>query len=85
MVFEPLDQVRLRAVAQMQAADLNARLRSKNITLEMTDTALDYVVAESYDHLHGARPLRRWLEQHVITDLSRMLVSGMCSAAFVLF
>ena len=76
VVFEPLDKVRLREVARMQAAELNQRLKSKNISLEMTDAALDYVVAESYDHLYGARPLRRWLEQHVITDLSRMIVSG---------
>lgn len=76
VVFEPLDKERLREVARMQAAELNQRLKGKNISLEMTDAALDYVVAESYDHLYGARPLRRWLEQHVITDLSRMIVSG---------
>jgi len=46
------------------------------MTLEMTDAALDYAVAQSYDHLYGARPLRRWLEQHILTDLSRMIVSG---------
>lgn len=77
VVFEPLNKMRLREVARMQAAELNQRLKSKNIILEMTDAALDYVVAESYDHLYGARPLRRWLEHHVITDLSRMIVSGM--------
>ena len=76
VVFEPLDNVRLRKVARMQAAELNQRLKSKNISLDMTDAALDYVVAESYDHLYGARPLRRWLEQHIITDLSRMIVLG---------
>ena len=76
VVFEPLDKTRLREVAHMQAAELNQRLKSRNISLDMTDAALDYVVAESYDHLYGARPLRRWLEQHVITDLSRMIVSG---------
>ena len=76
VVFEPLDNVRLRKVARMQAAELNQRLKSKNISLDMTDAALYYVVAESYDHLYGARPLRRWLEQHIITDLSRMIVLG---------
>lgn len=33
----------------------------------------------AYDHLYGARPLRRWLEQHIITDLSRMVVAGKSS------
>ena len=66
VVFEPLEKIRLREVARMQAAELNQRLKSRNISLDMTDAALDYVVAESYDHLYGARLLRRWLEQHVI-------------------
>jgi hypothetical protein len=33
-------------------------------------------VAQSYDHLYGARPLRRWLEHSIITPLSRMIISG---------
>ena len=76
VVFEPLSKSRLREVARMQTGELNPRLKGKHIALELTDAALDYVVAESYDHLYGARPLRRWLEQHVITDLSRMIISG---------
>lgn len=76
VVFEPLNKSRLREVARMQTWELNQRLKGKHINLELTDAALDYVVAESYDHLYGARPLRRWLEQHVITDLSRMIISG---------
>lgn len=75
VVFEPLNKIRLREVARMQAAELNQRLKSRYNSLDMTDAALDYVVAESYDHLYGARPLRRWLEKHVITDLSRMIMS----------
>ena len=45
VIFEPLDKSRLREVARMQAAELNQRLKSKNIRLDMTDAALDYVVA----------------------------------------
>lgn len=41
-----------------------------------TDAALDFAVSQSYDHLYGARPLRRWMEQHIITDLSRKIVGG---------
>lgn len=33
-------------------------------------------MAESYDHMYGARPLRRWLEHAIITPLSRMIISG---------
>ena len=60
----------------LQVKELNQRLIHKSITLELTDAALDYAVAQSYDHMYGARPLRRWLEHHTLTDLSRMIVSG---------
>lgn len=62
--------------ARAQVGELNGRLRGKGITLELTDKALDYAVDQSYDHLYGARPLRRWLEKSILTDLSRMIVAG---------
>jgi ATP-dependent Clp protease ATP-binding subunit ClpB len=60
----------------MQATELNARLKERNITMELTDAALDAAVAQSYDHLYGARPLRRWLEHNIVTQLSRMIITG---------
>ena len=47
--------------------------------MECTEEALDYAASQSYDHLFGARPLRRWLEHHIITPLSRKIVSGASS------
>lgn len=60
----------------MQVKELNKRLIHKSITLNLTEAALDFAVSQSYDHMYGARPLRRWLEHHILTDLSRMIVSG---------
>ncbi|EFN58888.1 hypothetical protein CHLNCDRAFT_56016 [Chlorella variabilis] len=74
--FEPLSPAQLRQVARLQAAELNTRLRDRAITMQLTDAALDYAVAQSYDHMYGARPLRRWLEHSIITPLSRMIISG---------
>ena len=47
------------------ASELNERLAPKNITLTMTEAALEHAVAASYDPAYGARPLRRWLEHHM--------------------
>jgi ATP-dependent Clp protease ATP-binding subunit ClpB len=76
VVFRPLDEGMLLGIARMMAAELNERLHPRNISLAMTDAALRYVVAHCTDLAYGARPLRRWLEQHIITDLSRMLIGG---------
>lgn len=74
--FDPLSPGMLRGVARLQSADLNARLKEKNIELSFTDGALDFAVSQSYDHAFGARPLRRWLEHSVVTPLSRMIITG---------
>mmetsp|Transcript_3412 Transcript_3412/g.6904 ORF Transcript_3412/g.6904 Transcript_3412/m.6904 type:complete len:897 (-) Transcript_3412:48-2738(-) len=76
VIFDPLGPEQLREVARLQTIELNQRLVERSITLSMTDKALDYAAKESYDHLYGARPLRRWLEHNIITALSRMIISG---------
>ena len=59
-----------------QVKELKARLVSKSIMLQLTPAAMDFAVSQAYDHMYGARPLRRWLEHHILTDLSRMIVTG---------
>lgn len=74
--FDPLSPPQLREVARLQTVELNQRLKDRGIGLTCTDAALDYAVAESYDHMYGARPLRRWLEHSIVTPLSRMIIAG---------
>lgn len=76
VIFSPLQQDQLMSVARLATGELNVRLAPKDITLEFTDAALKFAVTSSYDPAYGARPLRRWLERTVVTDLSRMIVAG---------
>ncbi|KAK7411351.1 hypothetical protein VNO78_02784 [Psophocarpus tetragonolobus] len=74
VVFDPLLHEQLRKVARLQMKDVAKRLAERGIALAVTDAALDYILSESYDPVYGARPIRRWLERKVVTELSRMLV-----------
>lgn len=76
VVFDPLSSHQLLGVARLMAHELNDRLAPKNISLQATDAALHYAVSQAYEPAYGARPLRRWLEHTIITDLSRMIVAG---------
>jgi len=76
VIFDPLGKDQLREVARLQTKELNKRLIERAITLIMTDDALDFAASQSYDHMYGARPLRRWLEHNIITSLSRMIIAG---------
>lgn len=74
VVFDPLSHEQLRKVARLQMKDVASRLAERGIALAVTDAALDVVLAESYDPVYGARPIRRWLEKKVVTELSKMLI-----------
>ncbi|KAJ0048158.1 hypothetical protein Pint_16230 [Pistacia integerrima] len=74
VVFDPLSHDQLRKVARLQMKDVAVRLAERGVALAVTDAALDIVLAESYDPVYGARPIRRWLEKKVVTELSRMLL-----------
>eukprot|EP00250_Pteridium_aquilinum_P014204 c21844_g1_i1 orf=343-3063(-) len=75
VVFEPLSLEQLRKVARLQMKDVALRLAERGVVLAVTDAALDLVLSEAYDPVYGARPLRRWLERRVVTQLSRMLIN----------
>jgi len=74
VVFDPLSHDQLRKVARLQLKDVASRLAERGIALGVTEAALDVILAESYDPVYGARPIRRWLEKRVVTELSKMLV-----------
>ncbi|KAI9340433.1 P-loop containing nucleoside triphosphate hydrolase protein [Zopfochytrium polystomum] len=76
VVFSPLRLPQLHKIVFQQLAQIAVRLEPRNIKLTMTAAAADAVLAAAYDPHYGARPLRRYLESHLVTRLSRMLVSG---------
>merc|ERR1712003_50916 len=76
IVFNPLSVNALRNVVRLQLRDVSKRLDELNIDMTITDAAIDYALAEAYDPELGARPLRRYLEKHVVSALSRQIIAG---------
>lgn len=76
VVFSPLGQENLQKVVQKQALELARRLTEKDIHLTVTEGACKQVLAESYNPVYGARPIRRYLEKNIITPLSKRILSG---------
>ncbi|KAK9913497.1 hypothetical protein M0R45_037311 [Rubus argutus] len=74
VIFDPLSHEQVKKVARLQMKDVAVRLADRGVALELTDAALVYIMDKSYDPVYGARPIRRWLEKKVVTELSRMLV-----------
>jgi ATP-dependent Clp protease ATP-binding subunit ClpB len=76
VIFSPLSQNNLRDIVRLQVKLVAKRLEDRNILLELDDSALDLALQQAYDPLYGARPLKRYLEKFIVTQLSRLLIAG---------
>tara|TARA_B100001121_G_scaffold146577_1_gene128245 strand:+ start:56354 stop:58996 length:2643 start_codon:yes stop_codon:yes gene_type:complete len=76
LVFHQLDRVELRRIASIQAGTLADRMAARGLTLDMTDAALDALVAEGWDPHFGARPMRRVLRQRIENEIASRILSG---------
>ncbi|EPT29304.1 heat shock protein 101, putative [Toxoplasma gondii ME49] len=76
VIFKALTDVNLRQVMKLQMQEVRERLAEKRIELTMTNRAADHIVKEAFDPAYGARPLKRFIERHVVSDLSLKLLKG---------
>jgi ATP-dependent Clp protease ATP-binding subunit ClpB len=76
VIFHPLNQQNLRQIVQIQVAALVKRLKDRDISLKLQDSAADLILSQAYDPVYGARPLKRFLEKNIVTKLSRLLIGG---------
>ena len=76
IVFEPLSLEELGKIVDLQVEQVARRLKSRRITLDVTDTARDFLAMDGYDPAYGARPLRRLIQREIGDKLARMLLSG---------
>ena len=76
VLFKPLTLSEITGVVELLVKDLQVRLASQGILLEIGKEAEEYIAREGYDPVYGARPLKRFIQQHLETPLSRMIISG---------
>ncbi len=76
IIFNPLSKENIKDIVKLQLQELTLRLRERGIQIEITKKAMDFIVAEGYDPLFGARPLRRAIEKHLLNPLSVKLLEG---------
>ncbi|MEM9398190.1 MAG: ATP-dependent chaperone ClpB, partial [Pseudomonadota bacterium] len=76
VVFHPLAQEQIRAIAGIQLQGLRARLLEKELDLEVSDAFLDQLVEVGFDPVYGARPLKRAIQQQLENPLAQKLLAG---------
>ena len=73
--YKPLTRNEIDKIVDLQVADLNRRLSDKQLTMRLTPAARSYIVAQGYDPIYGARPLKRFMERSVETLIARKLIA----------
>lgn len=76
VVFHPLDKAQIRQIAGIQLQHLNARLHEMNLSLAISDAALDLLGEAGFDPVFGARPLKRTVQQALENPLAQALLRG---------
>ncbi len=76
IVFKPLTMKELFQIIDLLVAGINRRLAERNISIELSEKAREYLVRLGYDPAYGARPLKRTLQKHLETPLANLIIKG---------
>ena len=74
-MVKPLTKGNIGNIINLLITDLNKRLSDREITVELTDAAKQYIVDNGYDPVYGARPLKRFLQKHVETLSAKLILA----------
>lgn len=84
ILFKPLTKENIGCIVELLLKELNGRLSDKELTLELTQEAKEYIVEHGYDPVYGARPLKRYLQKYVETMAARFILAGEVQAGSVM-
>ena len=76
VLFKPLLASQIGQIVDLQVNRLRKRLEDRKITLELSDETHTFIAETAYDPHFGARPLKRYLQNHIETPLARLLIGG---------
>lgn len=76
ILFKPLTKDNISHIVDLMVADVNRRLEDKELKVELTESAKNFITDHGYDPAYGARPLRRYLQKHVETLAARIILEG---------
>lgn len=76
IMFKPLTRENIGKIIGLMTDELNSRLEPKEITVRLTEPAVDNIAERGYDPVYGARPLKRYIQKTVETLCARLILEG---------
>ena len=76
VIFNNLNKEELAKIAKIEFTELEKRLNKKNLKLRITDEAISILVERSFDHIYGARPLKRIIKKEIETKIANNILNN---------
>ena len=80
ILFKPLTKDNIGKIVDLLMKDLNKRLADRELSIELSPAAKDYIIEGGYDPVYGARPLKRYLQKNVETLAARLILADQARA-----
>jgi ATP-dependent Clp protease ATP-binding subunit ClpA len=79
IIFDILTKENIKKIVNLQIEIVRKRLEEKNIALNISEEAIEYVAEKSYDPHFGARPIRRYIQTHILNKVANMMIDRVFS------
>ncbi|MGG4505819.1 ATP-dependent chaperone ClpB [Heyndrickxia sporothermodurans] len=76
VIFKPLTIGNIKGIVSKLIHELQSRLSGQHIQLDITEEAKEWIAKSAYDPIYGARPLKRYIQHHIETELAREIIRG---------
>jgi ATP-dependent Clp protease ATP-binding subunit ClpB len=76
VMFRPLDMEQIREIVRMQVKEIEHILENNNMSLRISDAAIDWLTERGYDPQSGARPVKRLIQREIVNELSKEIIAG---------
>ena len=74
ILFKPLTKSNISGIVRLIIKDLDRRLEDRDLSIELTDAAMQFIVDNAYDPVYGARPLKRYIQKYVETMTAKLIL-----------
>ena len=73
--YKPLSKTEIFTIVDLMIKNLESRLKAKQLSIDISKRAKEFIVDQGFDSIYGARPLKRYIQSHVETLIARMILS----------
>ncbi|MDD2190012.1 MAG: ATP-dependent chaperone ClpB [Eubacteriales bacterium] len=76
VIFSPLTEEQIMKIIDISMVHIQEKLKERNITVKLTESTKKYIAREAYSPAYGARPVKRYLQKHIETEIASKIIKG---------